>query len=716
MKQVTQRLRDGRIEILDVPVPVVTDDGVLVDVRASVVSAGTERSKVATGRQSLAAKAGSRPDQVQQVLDKARREGVRKTVHAVRTRLDRPSPLGYSAAGVVMTVGQRVRDLRPGDRVACGGADYAVHAEIDHVPGNLCVSLPHELSFEIGAFATLGSVALHGVRQTDARIGERVAVVGMGLVGQIAGQILRAAGCIVVGVDLSNELLELARTTGAADDAFARDELGTSLPASARDCDAVLITAATKSNDPVELAAALCRDRGRVVVVGDVGMRLPRAAYYDKELELRLSRSYGPGRYDREYEDRGLDYPVGYVRWTERRNMSAFLELLAAKRIDVEPLITSRIPLERAPAAYERLLERGASPLGIVLQYRPVAAPPPAPTRPPVTHRAARTPSLAVGVVGAGSFAQGTILPALREAGFGLRAVASATGRSAELARRRYGFERAVPVDELLHDPDIGLVIVCTRHSSHAAVAEAALEAGKAVFVEKPPALTLDGLRRLEVMAQRTGLPLMVGFNRRYAPLAVVMRQHVRSRHPFCLTFRVNAAGLPDDHWLDDVDEGGGRLLGEGCHFVDFACWIAGVVPDRVSCTMAAERDRPLAAARSFTTTLAFPDGSLATIVYCAAGASGVPKEQIEIHGGDRSAMLNDFRSLTLVTGRRVRGRRSRTQDKGHRQQFMRLRAMMAGTWQPDDPPPLASMRATLTALAAAQHGTALPVQEEPPA
>jgi predicted dehydrogenase/threonine dehydrogenase-like Zn-dependent dehydrogenase len=710
MKQVTQRLRDGRIEVLDVPVPIVTDDGVLVDVRASVISAGTERSKVVTGRQSLAAKAQSRPDQVQAVLEKARREGVRKTVRAVRMRLDRPSPLGYSAAGVVMTVGQRVRDILPGDRVACGGADYAVHAEIDHVPGNLCVPLPPALSFEAGAFATVGSIALHAVRQADARLGERVAVVGMGLIGQIAGQILRAAGCIVVGVDLSEELLELARTTGAADDGFTRGELGTRPPAVARDCDAVLITAATKSNDPVELAAGLCRDRGRVVVLGDVGMQLPRAAYYEKELELRVSRSYGPGRYDRDYEARGLDYPIGYVRWTERRNMAAFLELLAARRVAVEPLITARLPLERAPGAYERLLERSGSPLGIVLQYGPVAEPAPAPTRPPVARRAASAPSLGVGVVGAGSFAQGTILPALREAGFRLRAVASATGRSAEAARRQYGFERAVAVDELLHDPEVGLVIVCTRHSSHAPVAEAALQAGKAVFVEKPPALTLDGLRRLEEAAERTALPLMVGFNRRHSALASSMRQHMRSRDPFCLTFRVNAARLPDDHWLDDLDDGGGRLVGEGCHFVDFACWMAGVLPDRVSCSMAAEHDRPLAAAGSFAVTLAFPRGSLATIVYCATGASGVPKERIEVHAGDRAAILNDFRTLTLVTGRRVRRRRVRSQDKGHGQQFVRLRELMAGTWQADAPPPLASMRVTLTALAAAQHGAALPV------
>jgi predicted dehydrogenase/threonine dehydrogenase-like Zn-dependent dehydrogenase len=710
MKQVTQRLRDGRIEVIDVPVPLVTDDGVLVDVRASVLSAGTERSKVATGRQSLVAKAGSRPDQVQEVLDKARREGVRKTVRAVRRRLDQPSPLGYSVAGVVMAVGQRVRDVQPGDRVACGGADYAVHAEVDHVPGNLCIPLPDTVSFDAGAFATVGSVALHSVRQAGVRIGERVAVIGMGLVGQITGQILRAAGCTVVGTDLSHELLALARTTGAADDVFHRDELGSRPPAAASECDAVIVTAATTSNDPVELAAALCRDRGRVVVVGDVGLRLPRSTYYGKELELRLSRSYGPGRYDREYEERGLDYPIGYVRWTERRNMSAFVDLVATGRIDVEPLITTRIPVEAAPAAYERLLEPGASALGIVLQYGPVEEVAPAPAPPSVTRRSGLEQALQVGLVGAGSFAQGTVVPALRAAGFGLCAVASGTGRGAEAARRQYGFERAVSVDEMLGDPDIGVVVVCTRHSSHAAVAAAALRAGKAVFVEKPPALTLDELRRLDAVAEQTGLPLMVGFNRRHAPMAMEMRGHVRGREPLHLTFRVNAGALPDEHWLNDLDDGGGRLLGEACHFVDFACWMAGAVPERVSCSMAAGHDRQLAAAQSFVITLAFADGSLATIVYCDAGAPRVTKERIEVHSGDRSAILSDFRTLTLMTGRRARRRRSPRQDKGHGRQFERLRDFAIGTWQPDPPSPLASMRVTLAALASAQHGTALPV------
>ncbi|HEX8101809.1 MAG TPA: zinc-binding dehydrogenase, partial [Solirubrobacteraceae bacterium] len=350
MKQVTQRLRDGRIEVLEVPPPSLTAHTVLVDIRASLLSAGTERTKVETGRQSLVAKARSRPDQVRQVVEKAQRDGVRDTMDAVRNRLDQPSPLGYSAAGVVLAVGERVAGLQPGDRVACAGAEHAHHAGVDRVPGNLCVPLPDGVGFDEGAFTTVGAIALQGVRQSDARLGERVAVIGLGLVGQLTGQILRAAGCRVVGVDVAAGAVESARASGAVDDGYARDALDVkALPAGAAECDAVIVTAATSSDDPVTLAAHLCRDRGRVVVVGAVGMQIPRAPYYDKELELRQSRSYGPGRYDTEYEERGLDYPIGYVRWTERRNMAAFLELIAARRIDVGSLVSQRFGVEEAP-------------------------------------------------------------------------------------------------------------------------------------------------------------------------------------------------------------------------------------------------------------------------------------------------------------------------------------------------------------------------------
>jgi polar amino acid transport system substrate-binding protein len=688
VKQITQRLKDGQISVIEIPPPVLTPDGVLVDVRASLLSAGTERAKVQTGKQSLLGKARSRPDQVQQVLDKAKRDGLRETVRAVRSRLEAPGTLGYSCSGIVLAVGARVRDLVPGQRVACGGADYAVHADVVHVPGNLCVPLREELDFDQGAYGTVGSIALHGVRQADNRLGERVGVIGLGLVGQLTGQILRAAGCTVVGVDLSPDLVERAMRDGAADVAFRREDLGSGdVPAAAAECDAVIITAAAKSPDPAELAARMCRDRGRVVIVGDVTMDLPRATYYGKELDLRLSRSYGPGRYDREYEERGLDYPIGYVRWTERRNIAAFLDLVASGRVDTRSLTTSRIDIDEAEEAYERLATEKQSPLGIVIDYDPTPLEPrpapaaPAPGRAPTGTR--------MGVIGAGSFAQGTLIPGLKAAGFELKSIASATGRSAHSVQGQFGFERLEGVDELLAADDIDVVAIASRHSTHAELAIRALESGKAVFVEKPPCLTLDELAQLRAAARETGLPLLAGFNRRHAPLSIDLKQKVRRPgQPFELLFRVNAGALPDDHWLNDPDDGGGRLLGEGCHFIDYACWFADALPSRVTTSMRAAPGQPLAAAQSFNVALEFPDGSLATVFYSAAGGRQLAKEYVEAHSGGESAVLDDFK-----------------RDKGHDAQFVHLREVLAGDADPWHPDALDSMAVTLAALRSAEEG-----------
>jgi predicted dehydrogenase len=697
MKQVVRRLRDGRVELIDAPIPELDPAGVLVDVRASLISAGTERSKVIAGQQSLLAKARSRPDQVRQVIEKARRDGLRETWEAVGTRLDHPEGLGYSTAGIVLAAGARVRDLAPGDRVACGGAGYASHAEINHVPANLCVPLPAGLSFSEGSFATLGAIALHGVRQADSRLGERVAVIGLGLVGQLAGRLLRAAGCVVVGVDLDPDLVAQALAGGTADAGYLPDALQGELPSAASDCDAVVIAAATRSSDPIALAARLCRDRGRVVVVGDVGLSLERGPFYDKEIDLRLSRSYGPGRYDHEYEERGLDYPIGYVRWTERRNMAAFLELLAAGRLAVGDLITRRVPLEEAPAAYEHLLEAERSPLAVVLDYSVSELP---------AARAAATPAAGdprvAGVIGAGNFANRVVLPGLRAAGFELRAVASAKGLSAKAAADRYSIPHVAAAAEVIADPEVGLIAVTTRHTSHAALARQALEAGKAVFVEKPPFTMLDDYHSLR-RAQR---PLLVGFNRRHAPLAARLQDHVRGLDlPISLLYRVNAGRLPPDHWLNDLEDGGGRLVGEGCHFVDFACWLIGHVPTHVSCSMAASAGAPLAAAQTFSVAMDFADGSSATVLYSAAGAPGAGKEYIEAHCDERSAVLDDFRHLKLIDGRRTRTTRSRLIDKGHSAQFRHLFELLNGSAEATQPDPLDSMAVTLAAVSAAEGG-----------
>jgi predicted dehydrogenase len=704
MKQVTQRLRNGRIEIMDVPPPVLGADGVLVDVRASLLSAGTERSTVEAARASLLGKARARPEQARQVLDKARRDGIKTTLDAVRTRLDQPSSLGYSNAGVVIGVGERVADLRLGDRVACAGAGFAVHAELCFVPGNLCAPIPDSVSFEMAAFGTVGSIALQGVRQAAPQIGERVAVIGLGLVGQLTCRILRAAGCEVVGIDVVDELVERARESGGVAAGFARSELDADdLPAGARDCDSIIITAATSSDDPVRLAGALARDRARVVIVGDVGVAAPRSSYYGKELELRFSRSYGPGRYDREYEERGLDYPIGYVRWTERRNLAAFVDLLGDGRVGVEDLITGRTPIEEAAVAYEQLVGGERSPLGLILTYgetplAQIAVPTGNGAAPRAPRRHGAIPT--AGVIGAGSFSQRLLIPSLRDAGFGLTAVASANGLSANAAVQRFGFTRATTPNELLGADDLDVVCVASRHGSHAEYATTALQRGAAVFCEKPPALTTGQLEALRKAAH--GRVLQVGFNRRHAPLAVSMREHiVRGGHPVELIYRVAAGRLPPDHWLNDPADGGGRLLGEGCHFVDFACWFMGSLPLAVAAAVP-RSGAAVALEQRFAITLTFAGGSIANIFYGSEADSRFPKELVEAHCAARSAVLDDYKSLELQGGSRARTINHRTQDKGHRAQFAAFRRALDGD-PGSRPDPLDTMAVTLQALATAR-------------
>jgi predicted dehydrogenase/threonine dehydrogenase-like Zn-dependent dehydrogenase len=703
VKQVSQRLKDGRIQVIDVPTPELDDWKVLVRTSASLVSPGTERAKVEVGRESLLGKALRRPDQVRQVMDKVSSDGVRATLRAVQSRLEALSPLGYSAVGRVEQVGPKVSDIRPGQLVACGGEE-AAHSAVMAVPGNLCSAVPDGVSPQEAAFTTLGAIAMHGLRQANVGLGDRVAVIGLGLVGQLSARLARAAGCEVIGVDLEQWRVKVADTAGALDVPRLRSEI---TRADGDYWDAVLVTAAApNSNDPLSVAIDLARERGTIVVVGDVRIEAERRRLYSKEIQLRIARSYGPGRYDREYEQRGLDYPIGYVRWTERRNMAEFLRLLATKRVKVDDLVTHRFTIDRAAEAFDVVTDRESRALGVIIEYPLETSPSHTSPRPkpsqPVRARERFVPGPRVGFIGAGGFAQRTLIPLAQSHGLVLERVATASGMSAVSAAERFGFARdASEVDEVLADRQIAGVFVATRHDLHGQLTLDVLRAGKAVFVEKPLCLTEEELNAIQsVVVQTDAPPLLVGFNRRYAPLTLELQDHLRPEQgPTNVVIRVNAGPLAADHWLNDPLVGGGRLAGEGCHFLDLICALTGTKPIAVVAQARSTPGRALQTSEDFSVSIRFDDGSLGALLYGTTGAAG-SKEIVEAHRGSRSARIDDFRSARFWGGARPQRRRLRTQDKGHSEEMRAFAAVVRG--EADAPAveaALASTRLTLAAL-----------------
>src|SRR2546426_563240 len=603
MKQVIMEPRHGSIGVVDLPEPALQPGMLLVRNAFSVISPGTERNAVKLGRDSLLATARARPDLVRRVLDTVRREGVLAAYRKVQTRLDELRPLGYASAGTVVAAGAGVEGMfRQGDRVACAGAGYASHAEVISVPANLSARVPQDVGLEAAAFATLGAVALHGVRQARPALGERVAIIGLGVLGLLTVQLLRAAGVRVIAFDLSPDLARRARDLGAEASGAGEtdDQIATALAwTDGVGVDGVIVTTASASDAPMVAAAGICRERGRVTAVGLVPFGLPRDIAYHNELELTIARSYGPGRYDSAFEEKGHDYPIGYVRWTETRNLEAFLQLVKEGRVDPLPLVTHRFGIEEAPRAYAMLTDdREAHPLGIVLSYpsapgESTVAPAP-PAAPSLNLRARSTPPLAkgqsivVGFIGAGSFARSTLLPILKKhRDVRLRTVVTTQGVTALPAQRRFGFDRiGTDPDLVFTDPDVHLVFIATRHDSHADLVVRALESGKNVFVEKPLAINEEQLARVERAASTAPGILMVGFNRRYSPHARALRGAFAGRGPLMMTYRVNAGPLPPGHWLNDPQVGGGRIIGEPCHFIDLMSFLTddvGIVSDRKS-------------------------------------------------------------------------------------------------------------------------------------
>lgn len=677
MLQVSHDYRTGSVQVVDVPPPVLRPGGVLVRTVASLISTGTERGKIALARKSLLAKARERPDAVRQVIDTVRREGVLGAYRRVKHRLDQLAPLGYSAAGVVTGVGDGVSEYRVGDPVAVGGGGYANHAEILWVPRNLVARVPDGVDFGSAAFATVASIALHSLRLGGSGMAETVGVVGLGLIGQLAVRLALAAGCRVVACDPVVERGDLAALPGVSVgdlSSFASRVHGLSDGIGA---DVVLVTAASASSDPMRLAVDVVRDRGTVVVVGAVGMDLPRETLFRKEVAVVVSRSYGPGRYDAAYEERGVDYPVSYVRWTEGRNLGAVLWLLAKGRLDVAPLVSRRYPIAEAENAYEVLVGGDPSLIGVLLEYpeREAATPPAvAPRRlaasasRPDAGRA-RVGRVRLGWIGVGSFASNVLLPAFRAAGAEPVVVSSANGLSARDAVRRHGFRRAVAsAVDVIHDPDVNVIVIATPHHLHTSLTLDALDAGKAVFVEKPLAIRMDEFERLAAEVPR-GAPLFVGFNRRFSPHVQLVASWLAIRGGAAtVAIRVNAGAVPRDSWIHDPDVGGGRLVGEGCHFVDLAGALLGLRPVGVR-AMAVGRPDPAAELQdSFTIVLDFPDGSLVTVVYAAKGDTRLEKERVEVFADGWSAVIEDFtRTVLYRAGKRQVFRRRNA--KGHREE-----------------------------------------------
>ncbi|WP_133511692.1 bi-domain-containing oxidoreductase [Candidatus Thiosymbion oneisti] len=675
MKQILQSLRTGAAEVADVPCPAVKRGQLLIRSTHTLVSAGTERMLVEFGQAGWIEKARQQPEKVRMVLDKLKTDGLVPTVEAVFNKLDQPLPLGYCNLGTVLEVGAQVgaglSGFAVGDRVVSNGK----HAEVVSVPVNLCAKVPDAVSDEAAAFTVLGAIGLQGIRLVAPTLGEAVVVTGLGLIGLVTVQLLRAQGCRVLGIDLDAEKLVLARRFGAevVNPAAGEDPLAAAETFSrGRGVDAVIITASTRSSEPVHQAALMCRKRGRIVLVGVTGLELSRADFYEKELTFQVSCSYGPGRYDPNYEDKGQDYPLAFVRWTEQRNLEAVLDMMARGALDVKPLISHRFALEEAERAYA--VVAGIEPsLGILLEYPgpevqsdqalQAATVRLSPT--PVTTDVARRP--AVGFVGSGGYATAILIPAFKAAGAQLVSVASSTGVSGMYAGRKFGFaETTTDTDRLFSNKELDAVVISTRHDSHARFVLRALEAGKHVFVEKPLCLTPEDLARIAqaheaALDRKKALHLMVGFNRRFSPLVQKMKKLLGGAvGPKALVMTVNAGAIPSDHWTQDPEVGGGRILGEACHFIDLLRYLAAAPIGKHSRSVMSGPTGD-----TVTLQLGFDDGSIGTIHYFANGPKTFPKERLEVFTAGRVLRLDNFRTLTGFGWPSFRRQRLWRQDKG---------------------------------------------------
>jgi predicted dehydrogenase/threonine dehydrogenase-like Zn-dependent dehydrogenase len=695
MKQVI--VRNGRAVVEEVPAPALFPGSILVRVAFSCISPGTEGATLSSTEVrmglGLIKSALRHPDKIRQVIVSLKTRGFQATKALIQDRIAFGSPVGYSCAGTVVESSQGVETFRPGDRVACAGSGYANHGEVVVVPQNLAVPVPAGVELDQAATVTLGAIALQGVRRAQPALGESIGVIGLGILGQLTVQLLKAAGCRVMGLDLRRARVELARSLSLDEGLVPSDgdpEERIRQLTNGFGLDAVIITAATPSDDPVNLSMRLTRRKGRVVVVGDVGLKLQRQEMYPKELDLLMSTSYGPGRYDPLYEEGGLDYPYAYVRWTENRNMAAYLDLVGSGKIQLRPLLTTVFPLAEAGRAYEAL-RADDGPLTVLLQTPLPSDATPLERRIVLTRRrTAHGKRLRVGIIGAGSFAKGTHLPNLKQLAdrFEIRAVVSRTGTSALAVARQYDAAvAATDYREVLNDPEIDAVLICTRHHLHASQASEALRAGKHVFLEKPMAIDREELADLvksiqDLQAAGTCPTFMVGFNRRFSPFVSRVKESVRDRvHPLLIRYRMNAGPLPPGHWVNSP-EGGGRAVGEACHILDLFAYLTGSSAAAVRATAIHPTSPACRGDENFVATLRYRDGSVCTLLYTALGARDFPKEEMEVYVDGRVLVLDDYRVLEVYGGKGP-GLRTTLPDKGHRAELEAFHRLVTGQGEP---------------------------------
>ncbi|GLI54139.1 MULTISPECIES: bi-domain-containing oxidoreductase [Thermodesulfovibrio] len=693
MLQLIQNYRTGKLELADVPVPNVSVNTLLVKNYASLISIGTERSIIELGRKSLLGKARARPDLVKRFLDKAKKEGFLKTFQEAMGRLDNPVPLGYSSAGVVVEVGRNIHKFVPGDRVACIGAGYASHAEYVTVPENLCCRIPENVNFEEASFGMLGIIAMHGIRCGKLTFGERVAVIGLGLLGLLTVQILKAYGCMVMGFDIEESKVEMARKLGldaVSSDAEAFKNLVDKYT-NGFGADAVIITAATKSDAPVHLAVDIARFRGRIVVVGVADIHPDRNELWHKELELIVSKAAGPGSLDPIYENKGIDYPLGYVRWTENRNLEEFLRLVSEKKVNLEQLITHRFPIEEAVQVYENMMNnRGGPYVGVVLKYSAERE---------ITQKkfkkikeTVKSSSVTMGVIGAGLFGKALLIPALSKlSDVRFHTLSTSSGINAQHVAKKYGFENVTTdYEEILNNKEINSVVILTPHRLHAKMVIECLKAGKHVFVEKPLCINEEELKEItdvysSVMDDGKSIPfLMVGYNRRFSPHVEKLKSFVSNRKdPLMINYRVNAGFVPSEHWVHSEEEGGGRIIGEICHFIDLMIYLTNSLPIQAYADRVSGNNKTIVNEDNVSIVIKFRDGSVGNIFYSSSGDKSFSRERIEVYSEGKTLIIEDFKNSYFWLGGRTKKFKTLNQEIGYKEELSHFISVIKGSEKP---------------------------------